>query len=125
MWVSPHKTAEAMPRPVRRRYSSDLTDAQWEAIAPLFDTQRRRKHDLRLVLDALFYLTRSGCQWRMLPDPFPPWQTVYYYFQRWRDGGTLAAVHDRLRRLTRQRAGRGSGPGASPPRRWPSSTANR
>lgn len=99
-----------MPRPARRRFSSDLTDAQWEAIAPLFDTQRRRKHDLRLVLDAIFYLTRSGCQWRMLPDPFPPWTSVYYYFERWRDRGLIEAAHDHLRRLTRERAGREPSP---------------
>ncbi len=72
-----------MPRLARRcrRYSSDLTDAQWEAIAPLLDTQRRRRHDLRTILDAVFYLTKTGCPWRMLPEPFPPWQTVYYYFR--------------------------------------------
>lgn len=102
-----------MPRPARRRFSSDLTDAQWEAIAPLLDTRRRRKHDLRLVLDALFYLTKSGCQWRMLPDPFPPWQSVYYYFERWRDTGLIDAVHDRLRRTTRERAGRHPSPSAA------------
>ena len=99
-----------MPRPVRRRFSSDLTDTQWQAIAPLFDTQRRRKHELRLVLDALFYLTKTGCQWRMLPDPFPPWQSVYYYFERWRDRGLLDAVHHRLRHQTRRRAGRTPSP---------------
>jgi putative transposase len=102
-----------MPRPARRRFSSDLTDAQWRAIAPLLDTQRRRKHELRLILDALFYLTKTGCQWRMLPDPFPPWQSVYYYFERWRDGGVLDAIHDRLRRLTRRRAGRKPSPSAA------------
>ncbi|HLT45681.1 MAG TPA: IS5 family transposase [Rubricoccaceae bacterium] len=102
-----------MPRPARRRFSSDLTDAQWEAIAPLLDTQRRRKHDLRTILDAVFYLTKTGCQWRMLPEPFPPWTTVYYYFGRWRDGGLIEAIHERMRRLTRQRAGREESPSAA------------
>lgn len=99
-----------MPRPARRRYSSDLTDAQWQAIAPLFDTRRRHKHDLRLVLDGVFYLVEGGIQWRLLPAPFPPWQSVSYYFERWRDDGTIDAVHDHLRRLTRRRAGRDESP---------------
>ena len=102
-----------MPRPARRRFSSDLTDAQWEAIAPLLDTQRRRKHDLRLILDAVFYLTKTGCQWRMLPEPFPPWQSVYYHFRRWRDAGVIAAIHERVRRSTRRRAGREASPSAA------------
>ena len=102
-----------MPRPARRRLSSDLTDAQWEAIAPLLDTQRRRKHDLRLILDAVFYITKTGAQWRMLPDPFPPWQSVYYYFRRWRDEGVIEAAHEHLRRLTRERAGRDPSPSAA------------
>lgn len=102
-----------MPRTARRRFSSDLTDAQWEAIAPLLDTQRRRRHDLRLVLDSVFYLTKTGCQWRMLPEAFPPWQSVYYHFRRWRDAGVIAAIHERMRLLTRKRAGRAASPSAA------------
>lgn len=96
-----------------RRYGSDLTDAEWEAIAPLLGPQRRRRHDARLLLDAVFYLVRTGCQWRALPEPFPPWQSVYYHFRRWRRAGLVAQAHDRLRALTRQRAGREPTPSAA------------
>jgi putative transposase len=103
-----------MPRSqCARRYGSDLTDAQWEAIAPLFAHQRLHKHRLRHVLDAVFYLVKTGCQWRHLPDSFPPWQSVYYHFERWTGAGTIEAAHDRLRRLTRQRAGREPTPSAA------------
>lgn len=53
-------------------YSSDLTDAQWEAIEPLFKDQSFRKHDARSVLNALFYISKAGFQWRLLPEGFPP-----------------------------------------------------
>lgn len=89
-----------------RRYSTDLTDAQWERIQPLVDWQRRRKYDLRRdVFDALFYLARTGCQWRMLPREFAPWTTVYYYFRRWKRG-LIARLHGALRRAVRVLAGR-------------------
>ena len=78
MWIPLYKTADSMPH-ATRRYSTDLTDSQWEAIKPLFDCRRKRKYDLRRdVLDALFYLAKTGCQWRMLPREFAPWTTVYY-----------------------------------------------
>lgn len=96
-----------------QRYRSDLTDAQWEAIKPLFDYQRRRKHELRSVLDAIFYLVKTGCQWRALPEPFPPWQSVYYHFRRWSRSGAIERAHDQIRRLTRRRAGRADAPRAA------------
>ena len=105
MWIPLYKTADAMPRSTRR-YSTDLTDSQWEAIKPFFDWRRKRKYDLRRdVLDALFYLAKSGCQWRMLPREFAPWQAVYYYFRRWKQA-LISALHGRLRRLVRALAGR-------------------
>lgn len=89
-----------------RRYSTDLTDAQWKRIQPLVDWQRRRKYDLRRdVFDALFYLARTGCQWRMLPREFAPWTTVYYYFRRWKRD-LIARLHGALRRAVRVLAGR-------------------
>ena len=99
-----------MSRSAKRRYGSDLTDAQWKAIAPHLDTQRKRKYCLRSVLDALFYLNKTGCQWRYLPPCFPPWTLVYYYFRRWRDSGLLARLHDALRTFTRRNAGRDAHP---------------
>ena len=83
------------------RFGSDLTDAQWKAIAPLFDRVQFRRHHPRGVLDALFYLVKTGCQWRALPRCFPPWTSVYDRFRTWRRSGLLAAVHDRLRRLAK------------------------
>src|SRR5690606_39514197 len=89
-----------------RRYGSDLTDAQWECIAPLLGGHRSIKHHPRHVLDAVFYLTKTGGQWRYLPDTYPPWQTVYYHFRRWSDGGLLTRLLHRLRRAVRRKAGR-------------------
>ena len=87
-----------------RRYSTDLTDSQWEAIKPLFDFQRKRKYDLRRdILDALFYLAKTGCQWRHLPREFAPWTTVYYYFRRWKRT-LISRIHAHLRRAVRRLA---------------------
>jgi transposase len=90
-----------------KRYPSDTTDAQWEIIKVLIPPQkgpgRPRKVDLRRVVDGIFYITRSGCQWRMLPHEFPPWETVYYYFNKWKKKGTLACIHDGLREQVREK----------------------
>jgi putative transposase len=94
----------------RTPYPSDLTDAQWQLIRPLLPAAkpggRPRKHDLRAVVHALFYLNREGCTWRALPHDFPPWRTVYDYFAAWRDDGTWEAVHGALRRTLRVASGR-------------------
>jgi putative transposase len=86
-------------------YPSDLTDAQWSLIEPHLPPEpgggRPRKTDMRDVLDAVLYITRTGCQWRYLPADFPPKSTVWRYFDRWRRDGTLDRVHDRLRRGVR------------------------
>jgi putative transposase len=72
-------------------YPSGLTDAQWTLIQPLlpkpYKRGRRRGLDYRRVLDAIFYLQRTGCQWRQLPHDFPPWGTVASHFCRWRQNG--------------------------------------
>lgn len=94
-------------------YSSDLTDAQWQTIEPLFQRQQPRKHHPRSILNALFYLNKTGCQWRLLPQGkggFPPWQTVYYHFRRWIASGRLEHLTDRLRRAARVKAGRNASP---------------
>jgi putative transposase len=98
---------------MRKRYSSDLTDSEWQLIKPLFDWQRRRKYDLRRdIIDAMFYLIKTGCQWRMLPREFAPWTRVYYYFRVWKKNGLFERLHDRLRRVTRVKAGRSPSPSA-------------
>ena len=86
-------------------YPSDLTDAQWKLIEPLLPPEpgggRPRKTRMRDVLDAIFYVLRTGCQWRYLPGDLPPKSTAWRYFDRWRNDGTLDKIHDRLRRKVR------------------------
>jgi putative transposase len=94
-------------------YSSDLTDAQWKAIEPLFRDQCFRKHDARSVLNALFYINKSGCQWRLLPEGFPPWQTVYYHFRKWIRTELIERVSDILRRIVRVKNKRAPSPTAA------------
>ncbi len=93
----------------RKRYPSDLTDEQWEIIAELVPQQRKsskggrpRSVDMREVLNTIFYQCRSGCQWDMLPHDLLPKSTVYEYFARWRDDGTLQRINDRLVGAVRQ-----------------------
>ena len=87
-----------------------LTDPQWQVIADLFDCRRRRRVSLRQVFDGLRYIVRSGCQWRCLPDSYPPWQTVAYYFYQWQRRGLIQQASLRLNRLDRQREGRQAEP---------------
>jgi putative transposase len=85
-------------------YPSDLTDAQWALIEPhlpISSGGRPRKTNLRDVVDAIYYILRTGCQWRYLPKDFPPKSTVWRYFDQWRHDGTLEAIHDRLRKKVR------------------------
>ena len=99
------------------RYPSDLTDAEWGLLAPLLPREggpgRPRTHERRLVLDAVFYVLRAGCAWRMLPDSFPPWPTVYYHFRRWRRRGLWASLNAVLRERVRVAAGRAPEPSAA------------
>src|SRR5205085_834699 len=97
-------------------YPSDLTDEQWSALEPLIPPSkhggRPREINIRRVIEGIFYRNRSGCQWRMLPKNFPPWQTVYYYFARWRDNGAWRRIQDALRQQVRVAAGREPTPSA-------------
>jgi len=65
---------------VKKTYTSDLTASQWQAIEKLIQVQRKSIHSLKLIVEAIFYLTKNGITWRDLPDSFPPWQTVYGYY---------------------------------------------
>ena len=92
-------------------YATDLTDAQWQYTkSSLIDIDRKRKHDLRLIINALFYLVKTGCQWRMLPTDFPKWQLVYYYYRKWGCDGTLDLLLDTLRSKARSRKNQGASP---------------
>jgi putative transposase len=100
----------------RAAYPTDLSDVEFVCLRPLLPVPkprgRPRKHPVREVLDALFYLVRTGCQWRLLPREFPPWQTVYHWFRRWRLDGTWERLHAALRERVRVRAGRDPQPSA-------------
>src|SRR5437588_10916192 len=97
-------------------YPSDLTDEQWSLLKPLLpraaENCRPRKTDLREVVNAIFYLNRAGCPWRMLPRDFPPWRTVYNYFEAWRQDDTWSRLVRVLRQQVRRSAGRASTPAA-------------
>src|SRR5262249_62099991 len=88
-----------------RAYPSDLTDAQWELVKdliPVYPGGRPRKTSMRRILDAIFYILRTGCQWEFLPREFPPKSTVWGYFDQWRKNGTLELIHDTLRERGRR-----------------------
>ena len=97
-------------------YASNTTDAEWVLIAPFMPKSkrlgRRRTTDLRRVVDAIFYMSSSGCQWRMLPKDFPPPSTVQGYFYLWRGDGTWKSINHGLLMEARERQGRGASPSA-------------
>ena len=86
-------------------YPSDMTDQEWEIISPLIPAAkkggRHRSVDIRKILDAIFYVTKGGIQWDMLPKDFPPKGTVYWYFSQWKQDGTLQKIHNSLRQIVR------------------------
>ena len=102
----------------RIAYQSDLSDKGWELIKPQIPTPitnrgKKRVHSYREILNAIFYLLRSGCAWRLLPLDFPPWKTVYHYFRLWRLDGTWKRINDTLRADLRVAYGRKSEPSAA------------
>ena len=96
--------------PSRRLYPSDLSDVEWERIKPLLPGAkgfgRKRTVDLREILNGVFYVQRSGCQWEMMPHDLPPHSTVYKYFQKWQRKGIWQEIHDHLREELRKLDGR-------------------
>jgi putative transposase len=101
---------------MRRTYQTDLSNAEWSYIEPHIPTPkvpgRPRVHSLREILNAIFYIVRSGCAWRLLPHDFPPWKTVHHYFRTWRIDGTWERMHAALRKRLRVRIGRDPQPSA-------------
>jgi putative transposase len=101
---------------MRRRYPTDLSEAEWRCIEPYIRSSNRRGrpriHSSRRVLDAVFYVLRSGCAWRLLPRDFPPWRVVYYWFRKWRIEGTFEHLNAELRERLRELSGRNAQPSA-------------
>ena len=94
----------------RRRYPSDLTQAEWAQVQRFIPAPkpggRPAVHNRREVVNALLYVSRTGCQWRALPHDLPPWATVYWYFRTWKADGTLDRMMDELRGDLRLAEGR-------------------
>src|SRR6516165_4760611 len=101
----------------RAKYLTDLTDEQWQIVRKLLPQPSRRGAPQticrRVVLNAIIYVVRSGCPWRLLPHEFPNWKTVYGIFRSWRDNGTWRIVHDSLRDKLRRLDGRKASPSAA------------
>ena len=101
---------------MRKAYPTDLSDEEWKYIEPHMPTPkghgRPRIHSLREILNATFYVLRSGCQWRMLPHDFPRWPTVYHYFRKWRIDGTWESINRAIRERLRVRLKRDPQPSA-------------
>jgi len=103
-------TSGKMKAPVR--YPSDLSDEEWEILQPIIEelepytTGRPRQFDLREILNAIFYLNKTGCPWRYLPRDFPSYHLVNYYYNKWTDNQLLGRVNAELRRRFREKKGR-------------------
>ena len=114
MWTPDHRRAAARHGP---RYPSDLTDAEWALVEPLIPPAkrggRRRSVNLREVLNAIFYVLSTGCQWNALPKDLPPKSTVYDYLDLWDWDGTLERIHHTLYVAVREREGRKASPTAA------------
>jgi putative transposase len=102
---------------MRKPYPTDLSDAQWTCLQSYLPTPkaqgRPRTHSLRDVLDAIFYVLKSGCHWRLLPHDFPPWSTVYYHFRRFQLRGLWSLILKVLRAVERKRVGKDPRPTAA------------
>ena len=102
---------------VSKRYQTDLSDAEWALIAAFVPeartTGRRRQWPMREIVNAIFYVLRGGIAWRLLPKDFPPWQTVYRWFARFRDECLFERINHALVALDRERAGRDASPSAA------------
>jgi transposase len=114
MWMPEHRTACG-----RRglRYPSDLTDAEWALVGPMIPPARRggrpREVNVREVVNAIFYVLSTGCQWQALPKDLPPKSTAHHYFMLWDWDGTLERIHHALYVAVREREGREASPTAA------------
>jgi transposase len=112
------RSQHRMPMTLNRNaYPSDLTDAQWEVVQPLVPglspEAAYHVHERREMVNAILYVLRSGCPWRLLPHEFPAWGTVYYYFRRWQREGVWEHILQTLRMEVRTKQGRDAQPSAA------------
>lgn len=92
---------------MNKEYPTNLTEKQWQILEKIVDpTNRKRKNPLKEIMNAILYLIKTGCQWRMLPKDFPPHDTVYYYFRKWKNKGIFEDIMDTLREKVRLSMGR-------------------
>jgi putative transposase len=99
----------------KKRYPSDMSHGAWnylKALLPQYHVGRPRSLSLRQVINAIFYILKTGCQWRQLPHDFPAWEAVYYYFRRWKLDGTWEYLNNQLRCRLRVKSGRHKQPTA-------------
>lgn len=101
----------------RQAYSTDLSDAEWQILEPLLPPEkpggRHRKYQMREIINAIQYVLRGGCAWRLMPHDLPHWRAVYEYFRCWKNDGTWMRIHDRLHNEVRKQMGRDVQPSAS------------
>jgi len=102
----------------RANYSTDLTDKQWEILSPRLEVSssnagRPPKYDLRKIMNAILYLVHTGCQWREIPHDFPPWSSVYYYFQKYQKNETWYLIHIATHQNLREQSGKNPEPSAA------------
>ena len=93
-----------------KHYSTNLSDSQWILLSGILNDYRKRKHSLRDIFNAIFYLLKTGCQWRMLPGCFPKWELVYYYFTKWKNYGIIEQINELIRNKIRKKAGKYESP---------------
>ena len=87
-------------------YLTNVSDSGWQIISKYLDTERNRRYELREIVNAILYVVKTGCQWRMLPGDFAPWKTVYYYFSVWKKGEIFEIIHEDLVEKVRAMKGR-------------------
>lgn len=87
-------------------YPTNMRNSQWQVISKFLDVKRIRKYDLQEIVNAILYIVKTGCQWRMLPADFPSWTIVYYYFNTWKVKGLWKQIHDQMIEDTRLKTGK-------------------
>jgi transposase len=106
-----------LSRKRKTSYPSDLTDKEWALFEPLLPVSwkngRPPRHEMREIINAIRYFLRTGCQWRYLPGEFPPWKTVYWWWNKWSKEGVWEQIHDHLAGKLRQKQGRDASPTAA------------